>query len=322
MPTIGPYEILERLGAGGMGEVFKARDTRHGRTVAIKRIPHALVSDRSRRATFERDARAAAALSHPRIATLYELGDDDGQPYLVFEFVPGETLERAMAGQPLHPRRALDLAAQIADAIAEAHAAGVVHRDLCPGNVIITPRGHAKLLDCGMAAFTGGGARRAALATTPPPDGPPGTLVYASPEQALGETPDGRSDIFSLGVMLHEMLTGRTPFAGGTAASTLVNILQRTPDPPSRANPTVPREVDGVVRRALAKSLDRRYQSAAEMAADMRAVLAVLEAAADEGQTAVPVRDPRDGRPRRGLAMAAAIVLVTVAAAAWWVFTR
>ena len=173
--TLGPYKILDRIGAGGMGEVYRARDTRHGRTVAIKVLPASISGDAERRERFLRDARATAALSHPNIATLYEISEDQDQLFLVFDFVPGQTLKTVIGGHPLNPRRAIDLAAQIADALAEAHAAGIVHRDLKPDNIIVTPRGNAKLLDYGLAAWTTGGAERggsikgadAATTTTP-----------------------------------------------------------------------------------------------------------------------------------------------------------
>src|SRR5579862_9465889 len=218
LETLGHYNVLDRIGAGGMGEVYRARDTRLGRTVAIKLLPAALAEDAERRDRLLKEARAAAALSHPNIAALYEIGEDAGRVFLVFEFVPGRTLDREIEGRPMNPRRALDLAAQIADALADAHAAGIVHRDIEPGNIIVTPKGRAKVLDFGLAKWTTGGAEREQAATTlaTPAGTAMGTVAYMSPEQALGEPVDHRSDIFSLGVVVFEMLTGRRPFEGAT----------------------------------------------------------------------------------------------------------
>src|SRR5438876_11545838 len=207
LETLAHYKILDRIGAGGMGEVYRARDTRLGRTVAIKVLAPELADDPSRRDRFMREARAAAALSHPNIAALYEIGEDQGQLFLVFEFVPGETLKTMIGGRALNPRRAIDFAVQIADALADAHAEGVIHRDIKPANVIITPKDKAKILDFGLATWTAGGAEReqAAHDATVMVTGAGTTirtLPYMSPEQALGEQVDQRTDIFSLGVVL------------------------------------------------------------------------------------------------------------------------
>lgn len=209
--TLGPYRILEPMGSGGLGDVYRARDTRHGRTVAIKVIPPAIRDDPGRRERLLDDARAAAALSHPTIATLYEVGEDGDELFLVFDFLAGEPLTTVIGGRPLHPRRAVDLAAQMADAVADAHAAGVVHGDITPANVIVTPRGTAKMLDCGLAAWTHGGRRRAATSE--------------------------HDDVAALGALVFEMLTGHAPSAA--------------PQPPSTVNATVPIELDEIVARAL-----------------------------------------------------------------------
>ena len=232
--TLGPYKILERIGAGGMGDVYRARDTRHGRTVAIKVLPASVSGDADRRARFLRDARATAALSHPNIATLYEVNEDQDQVLLVFDFVPGQTLKAIIGGHPLNPRRAIDLAAQVADALAEAHAAGIVHRDLKPDNVMVTPRGNAKLLDYGLAAWTGGGADRGTSVTGA--DAASATTSYLSPEQVLGDAGDDRTDVFSLGVILFEMLTGRLLHGPDAVA---LQIMQ-APRRPSVISPVLP----------------------------------------------------------------------------------
>src|SRR5947209_2623246 len=199
--TLGHYKILDRIGVGGMGEVYRARDTRLGRTVAIKDLANDVAHDPARRDRFLREARAAATLSHPNIAALYEIGDDQEHLFLVFEFVPGDTLTTVIGGRALNPRRAVDFAVQIADALADAHAEGVVHRDIKPANVIITPKDKAKILDFGLATWTAGGAERehAAHESTLMVTGAGttvGTVAYMSPEQALGEEVDQRTDIF------------------------------------------------------------------------------------------------------------------------------
>src|SRR5882724_736 len=201
--TLGLYKILDRIGAGGLGEVYRARDTRLGRTVAIKVVSGAIAGDPDRRERLVRGARAATALSHPNIAALYEIGEDQDHLFLVFEYAPGETLKRTIAGRPLNPRRAIDLAVQIADALADAHAEGIVHRDIKPDTIIVTPKGNAKILDFGLATWTTGGAERehAAHAATTEATAVGtllGTVAYMSPEQALGEKVDHRTDVFSL----------------------------------------------------------------------------------------------------------------------------
>src|SRR5262245_29060203 len=188
LETLGQYRVLDRIGAGGMGEVYRARDTRLGRTVAIKVLPEAVADDSDRRARFVREAQAAAALSHPNIAALYEIGEDRGRLFLVFEFVPGEPLRTVIGGRPLNPRRAVQFAMQIADALADAHSAGIVHRDIKPDNIIVTPKGNAKILDFGLATWTAGGAAREMAVTTVETGGVAlGTVAYMSPEQARGE---------------------------------------------------------------------------------------------------------------------------------------
>src|ERR1700733_10304650 len=226
LETLGHYKILDRIGAGGMGEVYRARDTRLGRTVAIKVLSAGVAADPSRRERFLQEARATAALSPPNIAALYEIGEDQGELFLVFEFIPGETLKTTIAGRPMNPRRALDLAVQIADALADAHAEGIVHRDIKPENIIVTPKGNAKILDFGLATWTSSGAERDQAATMMATGAGTtlGTVAYMSPEQALGEQVDHRTDIFSLGVVIFEMITGRMPFSGSTSTALALQI--------------------------------------------------------------------------------------------------
>lgn len=303
--SLGHYKVLEHVGTGGMGEVYRARDTTHGRTVAIKVLPAAVANDPTRRAQFLHDAHAAAALSHPSIVTLYEVGDDAHDLFLAFDFVRGETLKTTILGRPLHPRRAIDLAVQIADGLADAHAAGVVHRDIRPANIIVTEKGAAKILDLGLAAWTTGGTDRR-------------VSPYRSPEQALGGPVDERADIFSLGAVLFELLTGKPP----------VNVLTSGGMPgrvgpapaPSSVNRSLPAEIDGVVAKALAQNVDQRYQSAATLAAELRVVAAMLDVRSDATDR-VPVRARPPRRSAGGWLVPAAAV-AALAAAAWFLYGR
>jgi serine/threonine protein kinase len=275
--AIAHYNLLERIGEGGLGEVYRARDTRSGRTVALKLGP-ALAGGAARQALLQ-DAQAAAALSHPNVATLFEVGDDDGRPFLAYEFVQGTPLRGSMSGTPMNTRRAFDLAIQIADALADAHAHGVVHQDLRPDNVIESGKGSAKILDFGMSAWTRGGRTRALAAASPDTLGPAAAAIvaYMSPEQALGSGADARTDVFSLAVMVYEMVTGTHPFAAGDPATTLINVTQRAAAPPTSVNPELPPLVDGVLARAMAKALEGRTDSAARFAAELRRCRTLLE---------------------------------------------
>jgi TolB-like protein len=318
LEALGQYKILDRIGAGGMGEVYRARDTRLGRTVAIKVLAANVAADQERRERFLAEARATAALSHPNIAALYEIGEDQGQLFLVFEFVPGETLRTVIAGRPLNPRRALDLAIQIADALADAHAAGIVHRDIKPDNIIVTPKGNAKILDFGLATWTAGGAEREHAATmmATAPGTMLGTVAYMSPEQALGEAVDERTDIFSLGIVLFEMLTGRLPFTGTTSTALALQIVQTPAPVPSSVNPSVARELDGIVARTLTKSIDQRYESAATIAAELRSVVAILDVRSSMSERATPVSILP---PRRSFSgwMVFLVLLICAGGGAW-----
>jgi len=321
--NLGDYKILDRIGAGGMGEVYRARDTRLGRTVAIKVIDPHVTSDPERRVRFLEDARAAATLSHPNIAALYGIGEDHGELFLIFEFVPGENLKTVIGGRPLNPRRAIDLAVQIADALADAQAQGIVHRDIKPANIIVTPKGNAKILDFGLAAWTTGGAERehAAGAVTvmvTAPGTTPDTVAYMSPEQALGEQLDHRTDIFSLGIVIFEMLTGKLPFSGATSTALALQIVQAQAPVPSSVNRSLPAELDPIVNRALAKSLDHRYESAVTLSAELRSVGAMLDVRSDANPP--PTLQAAVQQPRRRSTTAWIIllfVLGALAAVAW-----
>jgi len=314
------YRLLDKLGEGGMGEVYRARDTRLGRTVAIKVLPQNVAADPDRRARFMREAQAAAALSHPNIAALFEIGEDQGRLFLAFEFVPGETLSRKIGGRPMNPRQAIHLAVQVADALADAHAVGIVHRDIKPDNIVVTPKGHAKILDFGLAKWTTGGADRDRAATQFETGAGVaiGTVAYMSPEQALGEPIDHRTDIFSLGIVLHEMLTGVRPFHGTAATAVALQIVQGTAPPPSSVNRSLGTELDPIVARALAKRVAERYESAAALAAELRAVDAILDVRSIESERAsAAAAAAKPGRAfGRGVALLVAIALL--GAAAWY----
>ncbi len=316
---LGHYNVLDRIGAGGMGEVYRARDTKLGRTVAVKVLPDAIAADPDRRERFLREARATAALSHPNIAMLFEVGQDGDRLYLVFEYVAGKTLGAAIAGRPLPPRLAIDLSIQIADALADAHTVGIVHRDIKPDNVIVTPKEKAKVLDFGLAHWTEGGlAREHAPTMAATASGSIfGTIAYMSPEQALGMTLDGRSDIFSLGVVLYEMLTGMNPFAADSPTAALLNVAQKRPQLPSNVIKTLPRELDPILMKMLAKDPNHRYDSAASLAAELRSVATVLDIRSGEAEPRTLKTKVVRRRRFPWKAIAAAVAIVLAGAAAW-----
>jgi eukaryotic-like serine/threonine-protein kinase len=277
---VGAYEILSAIGAGGMGEVYRARDTRLERTVAIKVLPAHLSSDPDLRERFDREARAISSLNHPHICILHDVGNQDGTSFLVMEFLEGETLASRLSEGPPPIDQVLRYAIEIADALDAAHAAGIVHRDLKPANIFITKRGAIKVLDFGLAKIAGDdGAGRLAMAeegativdsnlTTPGTT--IGTVAYMSPEQARGETLDAQSDLFSFGSVLYEMATGRQAFAGRTPAVTFSEILNGEPPGPASLNPEVPAKLDEIIERCLEKDRDLRYHSAADVRTDLK----------------------------------------------------
>ncbi len=314
---VGPYEIVAPLGAGGMGEVFRARDTRLGRLVAVKILPDAVSQDAGRVARFESEARALAALSHPNILAIHDFGRSNGRLYAVTELLEGDTLRDRMAGEPVAWRKAVEIAAATADALASAHAAGIVHRDLKPENLFITSDGRVKVLDFGLAKVVEPVSRDAVTLTSPSPNPLSaageivGTLSYMAPEQLRGLKVDGRTDIFALGCVLFEMLSASRPFAGATQADTISAILQAEPASLEGAGPEIPPALGLVVSRCLEKRPEDRFDTAHDLALALRSISTTHQPAATSGGR------PGPARPRRRFAalLAGAAALVLLAAA-------
>ncbi len=313
---LGPYQILAPLGAGGMGEVYRARDGRLGREVAIKVLPAGLSSDPERLKRFESEARSASSLNHPNIVTIHDIGSDAGGPsFIAMELVKGKPLRSEIERGALPARPLLQIAAQIAEGLAKAHEAGIVHRDLKPENVMLSEDGHVKILDFGLAKLTQPEPTRrgATLAPTASPATGEGMLVgtvgYMSPEQAVGGSVDFRSDQFAFGTILYEMATGRRPFHRDSAPQTLTAVIQDEPEPIATLNPKIPGPVRWIVERCLAKRPEDRYASTRDLARDLAAVRDHLsEVSGPTGDTgAAPVR--RSRRPWIPAAVAAALLL-------------
>ena len=266
----GPYEILSALGAGGMGEVYRARDTKLDRDVALKLLPADVANDPDRLRRFELEARAASGLNHPAIVAIYDLGQVESQRYISMELVDGRTLRQILETEPMPPRRVLQVAAPIADGLAKAHEAGIVHRDLKPENLMVSHDGFAKILDFGLAKLAGDAESGAALQTRTNQGTRPGiamgTIGYMSPEQASGGVADSRSDLFSFGLVLYEMLTGQRAFTRPTAVETLSAIIREDPPSVAELNPSVPAPVQWIVDRCLAKAPSDRYGSTRDLA--------------------------------------------------------
>ena len=330
--TISHYRILGKLGGGGMGVVYEAEDLRLGRHVALKFIPENLVGDSKSLERFEREARAASQLNHPNICTIHAIEDNAGHPFIVMEKLEGESLKQHIHGKPVEVEELLEVAVQVGDALVASHAKGIIHRDIKPANIYLTPGGQVKVLDFGLAKLARD--KQVGLTDDTPIEDSltavgviPGTAVYMSPEQARSEELDPRSDLFSFGVVLYEMATGKKPFHGTNVVTTLDAVLNQKPASPLTLNPEIPPELEGIIGKAMEKDRNSRYDSAASMKADLQR----LKKETESGLTRTGARETsplrlatntfqRSGTAQRYymLGVTGLLIAVLIAVGTWW----
>src|SRR5262245_2433492 len=320
---LGGFEILGPLGAGGMGEVYRARDTRLGREVALKVLPESLAADKSRLSRFEQEARAASALNHPNIVSIFEIGREGETTFIAMELVDGKTLRELCASGPMAVKKALSVAAQVSEGLAKSHAAGIVHRDLKPENVMVSKDGFVKILDFGLAKLAEPDSDQvSAMPTLAKPQTTAGTVLgtvaYMSPEQASGEPVDYRSDQFSLGSILYEISTGKRAFQRKTAAETMSAIIREEPEPAGKLRPDLPLPVRWILERCMAKDPDDRYTSTRDLSRELAGLRDHLSEATSGSEAMLAAT----GKPRRRLSLPLVLAALVAALVAGWVLSR